>query len=75
MVEYKPDVDQRTFVVLSAGAAGSAAVEALRQTGFAGRIVMLTYEDKLPYDRTWLSKDYFNGKVSRDEMPLRSQQF
>lgn len=75
MVEYKPDIDQRTFVVLGAGAAGSAAVEALRQAGFAGRIVMLTYEDKLPYDRTWLSKDYFNGKVSRDEMPLRSQQF
>lgn len=75
MVEYNPDVDQRTFVVLGAGAAGSAAVEVLRQAGFAGRIVMVTYEDKLPYDRTWLSKDYFNGKVSPDEMPLRSQQF
>ncbi|PPS39574.1 apoptosis inducing factor family protein [Chroococcidiopsis sp. TS-821] len=75
MVKYDPEVDRRTFVVLGAGAAGSAAVEALRQAGFAGRIVMVTYEDKLPYDRTWLSKDYFNGKVSRDEMPLRSQQF
>ncbi|MBE9193134.1 FAD-dependent oxidoreductase [Gloeocapsopsis crepidinum LEGE 06123] len=75
MVEYKPDVDQRVFVVVGAGAAGSAAVEALRQAGFAGRIVMLTYEDKLPYDRTWLSKDYFTGKVSTDEMPLRSQKF
>ena len=29
-------------------------------------------EDRLPYDRTWLSKDYFIGKVSKEQMPLRS---
>lgn len=75
MVQYNLDADARTFVVLGAGAAGSAAVEVLRQAGFQGRIVMVTREDKLPYDRTWLSKDYFIGKVSKDEMPLRSPEF
>lgn len=75
MAQYDPSADGRTFVVLGAGASGSAAVEVLRQAGFQGRIVMVTREDKLPYDRTWLSKDYFTGKVSKDEMPLRSQEF
>lgn len=75
MVNYHPEVDQRTFVVLGAGAAGSAAVEKLRQAGFQGRVVMITHEDQLPYDRTWLSKDYFIGKVSTEQMPLRSREF
>lgn len=75
MAEYNPDADGRTFVVLGAGTAGSAAVEVLRQAGFQGRLVMVTSEDKLPYDRTRLSKEYFIGKVSTQEMPLRSQQF
>jgi len=46
MAKYDP-VDQRTFVVLGAGAAGSVAVEMLRQAGFQGRVVMITHEDKL----------------------------
>lgn len=75
MAKYNPTVDSRTFVVLGAGAAGSAAVEVLRQAGFRGRIVMVTREDRLPYDRTWLSKDYFTGQVSKDELPLRPQDF
>lgn len=75
MVKYNPDADSRTFVVLGAGAAGSAAVEKLRQVGFQGRIIMVTQEDKLPYDRTWLSKDYLTCKVSQEEMPLRTEEF
>ena len=75
MAQYNPGVDGRTFVVLGAGAAGSAAVEVLRQDGFQGRIVMATGDSQLPYDRTWLSKDYFVGKVSREQMPLRSSEF
>ncbi len=75
MAEFKPDADSRTFVVLGAGAAGSAAVEKLRNVGFQGRIIMVTQEDKLPYDRTWLSKDYLTCKVSQAEMPLRTAEF
>lgn len=36
---------------------------------------MITQDDRLPYDRTWLSKDYFIGQVSKEQMPLRSPQF
>lgn len=75
MAEYKPDIDGRTFVILGAGAAGAHAAETLRKAGYQGRIVMVTREDRLPYDRTWLSKDYFIGMVSREQLPLRSADF
>lgn len=75
MASHNPDADGRVFVVLGAGAAGSAAVEMLRQAGFQGRVVMLTQEAQLPYDRTRLSKDYFIGKVSQEKMPLRTPEF
>ena len=74
MAQYSPD-DGRTFVILGAGAAGAHAAETLRVTGYQGRIVMVTQEDKLPYDRTWLSKDYLTGKVSKEQMPLRTADF
>jgi apoptosis-inducing factor 3 len=75
MAKYDATVDQRTFVILGAGAAGAHAAETLRVANFQGRIIMATQEDRLPYDRTWLSKDYFNGKVSKEQMPLRSLEF
>lgn len=75
MARYNSNNDGRTFVILGAGSAGAHAAEALRQAGFEGRVVMATKEDKLPYDRTWLSKDYFTGKVEKEDLPLRSSQF
>ncbi|RUT10799.1 pyridine nucleotide-disulfide oxidoreductase [Chroococcidiopsis cubana SAG 39.79] len=74
LAEYNPE-DKRTFVILGAGAAGAHAAETLRVAGYQGRIVMVTQDDRLPYDRTWLSKDYLTGKVTQDDMPLRSAQF
>ncbi|MEH1785560.1 MAG: FAD-dependent oxidoreductase [Nostoc sp.] len=75
MAQFNPNVDGRTFVILGAGAAGIHAAEALRVAGYQGRIVMITKEDKLPYDRTKLSKAYLTGKASPDEMPLRTPDF
>lgn len=75
MAQYSPEIDAHTFVILGAGAAGAHAAETLRVAGYQGRIVMVTQEDKLPYDRTWLSKDYFIGKASKEQMPLRSADF
>jgi NADPH-dependent 2,4-dienoyl-CoA reductase/sulfur reductase-like enzyme/nitrite reductase/ring-hydroxylating ferredoxin subunit len=75
MAEYKPSLDRRTFVVLGAGAAGTAAVEALRQQGFSGKLVLVSAEAKLPYDRTKLSKGYLQGNAESDALPLRSCEF
>ncbi|HKJ30749.1 MAG TPA: FAD-dependent oxidoreductase [Balneolales bacterium] len=75
MSSYNPDKDDRTFVILGAGAAGEAAAETLRQEGFEGRILMITREKRLPYDRPNLSKDYLSGNAPDEWMPLRSNKF
>jgi nitrite reductase/ring-hydroxylating ferredoxin subunit len=67
--------DDRVFVILGAGAAGSIAAETLRQAGFPGKIILISKEDKLPYDRTKLSKNYLQGNASADSLPLRSCEF
>ncbi|PSB20168.1 NAD(FAD)-dependent dehydrogenase [Phormidesmis priestleyi ULC007] len=75
MVQYDPAIDPRTFVILGAGAAGTHATETLRVVGYQGRIVMVTRDDKLPYDRTTLSKNYFTGKATKEKILLRSPAF
>lgn len=75
MAQYNSSADGRTFVILGAGAAGAHAAETLRTAGFQGRVMMVTSDEQLPYDRTWLSKDYFIGQVSTEQVPLRSSEF
>ena len=75
MARYEPNVEERTFVVLGMGAAGTAAVEKLRQLGFQGKIVSIAAEENLPYDRTKLSKNYLQGQAKADSLPLRSRDF
>jgi len=53
--------DGRVFLVIGGGAAGVAAVDALRQGGFTGQVTMLTEETHLPYDRPVLSKNLAKG--------------
>ena len=67
--------DDRTFLIVGAGAAGNAAAECLRREGFAGRIVMITGEAYTPYDRTMLSKDLLAGEAPAKWLPLRGQKF
>lgn len=75
MVNQDQDIDQRLFVILGTGAAGANAAETLRQAGFQGRVVMVTAEAKLPYDRPKLSKQYLEGKAPEKSLPLRSLEF
>ncbi|GAA4014467.1 FAD-dependent oxidoreductase [Allokutzneria multivorans] len=51
----------RNFVVVGAGLAGAKAVETLRAEGFDGRIALLGEEDRRPYERPSLSKDFLRG--------------
>ncbi len=68
-------VDAREFVIVGGGAAGAAAVEALREAGFRGRIVLLTAESRLPYDRTLLSKAYLAKGDDQGWIPMRPAAF
>src|SRR5690625_7724716 len=53
-----------TVVVIGAGLAGAKAVEALREKGFDGEIVLIGEEERLPYERPPLSKEFLAGTQS-----------
>ncbi len=75
MTRRNSSADARTFVILGGGAAGYAAAQALREDGFKGRVLMITREDRTPYDRPNLSKDYLQGHAEPEWMPLRAEEF
>ena len=75
MTKRDASADARLFVILGGGAAGYAAAQALREDGFQGRVLMVTREDRLPYDRPNLSKDYLQGHAEPEWMPLRADEF
>jgi NADPH-dependent 2,4-dienoyl-CoA reductase/sulfur reductase-like enzyme/nitrite reductase/ring-hydroxylating ferredoxin subunit len=67
--------DERCFVIVGAGAAGAVAAQTLREVGFGGRIVMLDRENRVPYDRTVLSKYALSGETGAEKSPLQKQDF
>ena len=74
MTKRQPN-DERVFVIIGGGAAGYTAAQTLREDGFTGRVIMITRETHLPYDRPNLSKEYLQGKADPAWMPLRSDDF
>lgn len=69
------ETDTRCFVIVGAGAAGAVAAQTLREEGFAGRVVMISQEDRLPYDRTVLSKYALSGQKGGEKTPLQEEEF
>lgn len=61
-----------THIIVGGGLAGAKAAEALREKGFEGRIVLFGAEDRLPYERPPLSKDYLAGKKTLDEFTVQT---
>jgi NADPH-dependent 2,4-dienoyl-CoA reductase/sulfur reductase-like enzyme/nitrite reductase/ring-hydroxylating ferredoxin subunit len=74
-VTMDPKKDERTFVIIGSGAAGNMAAQTLREDGFRGRLVMVNYEERVPYDRPELSKQYMAGKAKKEWLPLRDLSF
>jgi apoptosis-inducing factor 3 len=70
-----PSADERLFVIVGGGAAGAVAAQTLRKAGFGGRIVMLDRENRVPYDRTLLSKYHLSGQPGAEKSPLQAQSF
>lgn len=64
--------DNRTYVVVGGGPSAAVCVENLRARGFTGRVVLITNEGILPYDRPKLSK-MMDAKA--ESVQLRTQQF
>jgi len=63
------------IAIVGAGAAGYMAAQTIRECGDQRPIVMITSEDRPPYDRPNLSKDYLNGHADPAWMPLRPSEF
>jgi len=51
-----------TFAIVGGGLAGAKAAEALRDNDFDGHVVLFGAEERLPYERPPLSKEYLAGK-------------
>ncbi|QZH63522.1 NAD(P)/FAD-dependent oxidoreductase [Mycolicibacterium farcinogenes] len=59
-----------TFAIVGGGLAGAKAAEALRDNDFDGHVVLFAAEDKLPYERPPLSKEYLAGKKKLDDFTV-----
>lgn len=60
-------------LIVGAGLAGLRTAEELRRAGYAGEITLLGDEDRPPYDRPPLSKQYVRGET--DDTALRPAEF
>lgn len=68
--------DSRIYAIVGGGAAGNAAAETLLREGFDGKIVMITPEATVPYDRTFLSKAFLSSaKMKTSSLRLRDDAF
>src|SRR5260370_40678442 len=67
----------RTTPILSIGGgqAGAQAIDTLRREGFVGRIVLVSEEPELPYQRPPLSKKFLAGELAAERLPVRHQAF
>ena len=67
--------DPGTIAVVGAGQAGLQLAIALRDLGYAGRVVLVGAEPGLPYQRPPLSKGFLAGTVALEELELRDASF
>lgn len=63
--------EMQDVVIVGAGHAGAQAAIALRQSGFAGSILLIGAEPDLPYERPPLSKEYLAGEKPFERILLR----
>ncbi len=60
----------RTIAVIGGSLAGLSAARALREHGFEGRVIVVGAEDRLPYDRPPLSKEFLADKIGVEDLAL-----
>lgn len=64
-----------TILIIGGGQAGAQAIDTLRREGFGGRLVLVSDEPYLPYQRPPLSKKFLSGELAADRLPFRHQSF
>ena len=71
----RDEENNENYVIIGGGAAGYAAAQAIREAEYNGKITIVTRENRTPYDRPNLSKDYLQGSAQEEWMPLRPDDF
>jgi 3-phenylpropionate/trans-cinnamate dioxygenase ferredoxin reductase subunit len=64
-----------TVVIVGGGQAGAQAVDTLRREGFKGRLVLISDESMLPYQRPPLSKKFLSGEMAAERLLFRHRGF
>ena len=64
-----------TLVVVGAGLAGAKAVEAAREAGYDGKVVLVGEEESAPYERPPLSKQVFRGEKPPESARVHDEGF
>ncbi|PHI21658.1 hypothetical protein CEQ90_02275 [Lewinellaceae bacterium SD302] len=67
--EAKNDHDEH-HVIIGGGVAAANAIYGMREAGCQARITLISAEEKVPYDRTALSKAYLQGNKDAEALPL-----
>lgn len=63
------------YVIIGGGLAGGYAAISIRGIDKLGRIIIITDEEHIPYDRVPLSKKYLMGDISRDKLFFKREDF
>ena len=58
------------IVIVGGGPAGHAAAKAYREAGGRGEVVLVTDDDRPPYQRPPLTKEFLRGEATEDDLPL-----
>ena len=64
-----------TIVIVGGGQAGAQAVDTLRREGFTRRLVLISDESMLPYQRPPLSKKFLSGEMTAERLWFRHRGF
>lgn len=72
---HAPSTGPGTVVIIGMGPAGVFTADTLRAEGYGGRIVMISRESELPYDKPNLSKDYLAGHAPAEWLPLHPREY
>src|SRR5271165_3546901 len=64
-----------TILIVGGGQAGAEATDTLRREGYAGRLILVSEEPQLPYQRPPLSKKFLAGELGFDRLLFRQQSF
>lgn len=64
---------KRNVVIVGGGLAAARAATTLRKEGFEGRVILLTEEPEVPYERPPLSKDYLRGTKDRAAIRVKER--